>query len=137
VAASEIEIWVVEEIPDSDHVYMRAHKTYCPGGNLEYGVFRDRGKGMSVDWEKYSSATETQNRGTTPSENGVIKLKVAEIHEINSLVVRHSPIQNHPVLPDNRAHSDVLGLLQLSPEDFTQARFKLKKAAEVVIPIPS
>src|ERR1700678_2846990 len=108
---------------------MRAHRDYIRDGNLQPGVFRAREGGMSVDWSKYSSAEDTRQRASRyPERNAVIKMGVGDIRSIPTLEVRHSP------KPDNRAHADTI--LPEIQEDLTQARFELRRIAEVVIPLP-
>src|ERR1700733_5373199 len=103
-------MWDIENIPDGDFVFMRAHKTDFKNGELNPGVFRDRKGGMSTDWEKYSTAEQSRNRAIVPDDNSIIKLSVAGIRNIEKLSVIHEP------LPDNRAHAEVFG------DKTTQAR---------------
>ena len=97
--------WPSEHVPDEDRLFMRVHRCYYPEGQLNTGVFRDHGAGMSTDWEKYSTPTETRDRARSPNENGVISLIARQVRAIPPLVVRHTPD------PDtmNRAHTDVIG----------------------------
>lgn len=95
--------WQVETIPDTDTLYMRAHKVHIDNQrNLAPGVFRDQGKGMSTDWHKYAMPQDTRNRAKVPEDNAVISLNVGQVRNI-PLDVQHSP------LPDNQAHTDVIG----------------------------
>jgi hypothetical protein len=77
---------------------------------------------MSTDWEKYSTPTQTQDRGKKPSANGVIALICGEVREIQSLSVVHAPSQN-------RAHTNVFG------EKTTEVRVKLARIFTWAIPV--
>lgn len=120
----------IEDIPDTDSVYMRAHKAYFRDGQLEPGVFTSKeGPGMSVDWDKYSSKEETRQRARTPIDNAVIALSAGGIRGIDALDVRHLPE------PENRAHSEVD--LTIKREELTEIRLLLKRLALIVIPLAS
>ena len=82
---------------------------------------------MSTDWDKYSTAEETQRRvkSSLPEENGVVRLNVGGVRAIKPLSVEHEPE------PDNRAHTAVLGDKKKDPE----VRLKLQRLAEWVIRI--
>jgi hypothetical protein len=119
----------VEDIPDSDSVFMRAHKNLMPNGVVVGSVFRSQDDSMSVDWERYSTpeATRLRARGY-PEDNAVLKLGVGGIRKISDLQVAHSP------LPDNRAHTDVF---LPRGEDLTEVRYRLAEIAEIAIPFTS
>jgi hypothetical protein len=118
----------VEEIPDADSVFMRAHLIHFSNGELRPGVFRAQDGGMSVDWDKYSTPEATRQRARkNPENNAVIRMGVGGIRRIESLDVKHSPE------PDNQAHSDVN--LPEKNEDLTKVRMLLGRIAEVVIPL--
>ena len=113
--------WAVEEIPGTDYLYMWGHHTQLKDGELQPGVFRDRDGGMSTDWSKYSTPEDTRNRARIPNDNGIVSLTVDQVREIEGLKVEHSPI------PDNRAHTDVIG--KKTPE----VRMKLLRIFEWAI----
>jgi hypothetical protein len=117
----------IEDIPDADSVFMRAHRTYFRDGDLQPGVFTSKeGTGMSVDWDKYSSKEETKQRAKDPDKNAVISLSVGGIRGIDQLDAVHRPE------PENRAHSEV----DLpTNEELTEIRFKLNRLAQTVIPL--
>jgi hypothetical protein len=121
--ASEVNPWPKEYIPDADHVFFRAHKNLSPTRQIGPNVFREHGGGMSVDWERYSSAEECRNRARSPNDNAVLRLNVGAMRKIEGLTVEHEPKQ------DNRAHSNVSGLGKLPEESFTQARVLLRRIA--------
>lgn len=118
--------WDVEHIPGEDSVYMRAHRDFIRAGVLQPGVFRQHDHGMSVDWEKYSSASDTRQRAKNPPDNAVIELLVGRIRLINALDVKHNPE------PTNRAHSNVVGLPS-DGEDLTEARTLLLGLSTVIL----
>ena len=119
----------VEEIPDADALFMRAHRNLLRDGQIVPGVFRAQGEGMSVDWSKYASPEETQKRARKPIDNAILALIAGEIRSAVGLAVNHTP------QPDNRAHSDVL--LPQVDEDLTEARIKLGRIATLAIPLDS
>jgi len=116
--------WPVEDIPDDDSVYMRAHRMFFRP-TLQPGVFTPHGAGMSVDWKKYSSPEDTRQRARNPDHNAVIRLPARGIRDINNLALEHTPE------PENRAHSDVFGLV--NSEDLTEARILLLNLSRVVL----
>jgi len=68
-------VWPIEPIPDADNVFMRVHRMYFREGELQPGVFKQQGDGMSVDWDKYSTAEETKKRARkNPRDNAVIRM---------------------------------------------------------------
>lgn len=121
-------VWAIEAIPDTDLVFMRAHRQFFRSGELKPGVFRAQEGGMSVNWDKYASAEETKRQARiNPDNNAVLAMSVAGIRGIGTLLVEHTPE------PENRAHSDVNGL----PEDaerLTQIRVFLLRIAVIAIP---
>lgn len=117
--------WPVEDVPDSDDVFMRAHRDFFRNKKLQPGVFRPHDGGMSVDWEKYSSPDDTRQRAKVPQDNAVICLPVVGIRAINKLNVKHTPQAT------NRAHADVIGFQE--GEDITEMRVGLLSASIVVI----
>lgn len=118
--------WQVEHIPDEDSVYMRAHKDFLRNGLLQPGVFREHNGGMSVDWDKYCTPHETRSRAKNPSVNAVIEMDVGKIRRIQALDVIHRP------KPENRAHSEVIGLPTES-ENLTETRALLRDVSTIVL----
>jgi hypothetical protein len=117
----------VEEIPDADPVFMRAHCNLLRDGEIVPGVFRAHDAGMSVDWSKYATPEDTRLRARKPLDNAVIALIVGEIRAKVGLAVHHSPQS------ENQAHSDVI--LPEDDEDLTEARIKLGRIASFAIPL--
>jgi hypothetical protein len=97
--------WIPEGIPDLDRVFMRIHESYVRDGQINPGVFRDHGTGMSTDWDKYATALETRSRGRTPEANGVVSMVVGRIRGEAGQDVIHDP----DLAVGNRAHADVVG----------------------------
>ncbi len=120
-------MWPKEDIPDNASLFMRIHKRFILAGDVGPHAFRDHARGMSVDWDKYSTPQETRNRARIASDNAVISLVAGAVRAIEPLVVEHAPIQDNsfeeggnPLKP-NRAHSEVIG------EKTTEVRVKLSR----------
>ena len=124
-------IWPVEPIPDVDRVFMRAHRMHFRSGELQPGVFRPQGDGMSVDREKYATPQDTRNRAAKPLENAVIAANVGTIREIHNLQVQHAPDHER----ENRAHSNVVGLPPRNTPELVEVRIKLLRVSTVVLPL--
>ena len=121
--------WPIEEIPDNDSVYMRAHRQYIRNGQLSTGVFRPQGEGMSVNWDRYSSPELTRSQASrNPDDNAVVTLIVGEIRKIDHLSVGHTPE------PTNQAHSEVFGLAA-ERELLAEMRVLLGRVAKIVLPL--
>ena len=121
--------WPVEEIPDSDSVFMRAHRMHFRDGKLAPSVFREQDGAMSVNWDKYATAEQTRQRSRkNPRDNAVLSMPVVGIRLIDSLRVEHTPEQ------ENRAHSDVCGL-PADREQLTEIRVLLLRISEIVLPL--
>ena len=124
--------WPVEEIPDADSVFMRAHREHFRDGELRPGVFKPHGQGMSVNWNRYATAELTKQQvqlvNKDPDNYAVINMLVLGIRKIDNLRVEHTPE------PTNQAHSDVFGLPE-NREQRTEVRFLLRRIAEIVIPL--
>lgn len=117
--------WEKEPIPDGDWLYRRVHrKLVNSSGGIRAGAFSDYLGGMSTDWDKYASPHETQLRGTglPPAEFAVVALPVGEVRNLEQSV-------EHDPLPDNRAHTNVVG------EKDTEVRLKLARICQVVIAV--
>ena len=121
--------WPIEPIPHSDNIFMRAHRAHFRNGELQPGVFRQHGEGMSVDWEKYSTSQETRNRAAKPLENAVIGASVGHIRDVSGLDVLHKPDYEG----SNRAHSNVVGLPANNTPELVEVRIKLLRIATVVL----
>ncbi len=120
-------LWKKEAIPDGDWLYRRVHhKLMNASGGIRAGAFTDYLGGMSTDWGKYSSPQETRLRGIghPHGEFAVVALPVGEVRSLGQ-GVEHEP------LPDNRAHTNVVG------EKDTEMRLKLARMCQVVIVIES
>lgn len=113
-----------EPIPNADQLYMRVHiGTWARGGNLRAGAFQNHNGGMSTDWSKYSTAEQTRERGRKPAaEYAVVEMSAGAVRAVPGQEVRHAP------LPDNRAHTDVVG------EKDEEARTLLKRLSHWTIP---
>ena len=116
-----------EQIPDEHDLFMRIHFEHFKDGVMSPIAFRNHGGGMSTNWSKYADANLTKKQaallGKDPNNYGVIELSVGGVRGIPNQEVDHDP------LPDNRAHTNVLG------EKDEEARIKLNDLFDWVIPI--
>lgn len=116
--------WQPEQIPEQSSLFMRVHKTFRKSdGSAVASAFRNRGEGMSTDWEKYATPQETRRRAKQPGHNAVVTLHVGSVRELPEQQVEHTP----DVERANRAHTDVYG------EKDEEVRIKLRRIAEIVI----
>lgn len=115
-------MWLEEDIPSDAILYQRVHrKNLNAEGAPIPGAFRNtpnKQDGMSTDWEKYSTPSETRSRARNPSDNVVIALPVGKVREIEGQTIQHTPVNPGPDTLPNRAHTDVFG------EKTTEARLK-------------
>ena len=103
--------WAIEDIPNEASLFYRVPVCHLrPDRRPAPGNFRENKGSISTDWEKYSTAAETRARQGRPERFAVMRLLAGGIREIPELSVLHSPTQNVLGLPDNRAHTDVVGL---------------------------
>lgn len=112
--------WLIEDIPDNDYLFYRIHRKLFEqsGRRIVAGCFREqsdpgpdaKAPSMSTDWAKYSTPAESRGRATQPEENLIVSLPVGGVRQIDGFSVVHSPIQNDPVVKDNRSHTDVFGI---------------------------
>jgi hypothetical protein len=130
------EIVTSEDIPDSEFVFLRVHKNSSRDGELLPAAFKPKGEdGLSVDWERYSTAEASRCRARVPELNGVARLCAEKIRAISiydgkdKLDVMHSPIS------ENSSHS-LIKKLPDSDLEKTKVRKKLKDIAEIVIEVP-
>jgi hypothetical protein len=110
-------------------MFMRVHRTNQRDGALNPGAFRDHGidrPGMSTAWCKYGSAKRTQQDAKHPEDNGVVRMRVGEVREIEGLTVEHVPLW-----PSNRAHTEVFG-----EKTDEEVRVKLRRACSWEISVP-
>jgi hypothetical protein len=124
--ADEIALtWQSENIPNEDFLYMRVHKqNFCAKyPTFSPGVFVNRGGGMSTDWSKYSTPSETRNRGKVPKDNAIIRMLASDVGNIEGQTVIHTPdIPNR-----NRSHTDVIG------EKDVEVRLKFSRISKDII----
>ncbi|MBE3145266.1 MAG: hypothetical protein IMZ61_15310 [Planctomycetes bacterium] len=73
---------------------------------------------MSVDWDRYSTPVESQNRSRTPSDNGVVTFVALKLRQLPGQILEHSPIR------ENRSHSEVIG------EKTEEVRLKMMECFE-------
>jgi hypothetical protein len=97
---------------------MRVHANQVTD-ELHPGIFIERGKAVSVDWERYSTAAQARDRGREPEHTGVVALCAGDVRKISGMHVFHEP------LPGNRAHSGIHGML--GDADLTTEQRKIRK----------
>lgn len=105
--------WGIEYIPNSDLLYYRVNKKKYDeirkskrankAHEFPVGLFSFAGSYLSVDWSKYSTPRQSQNRARVPDDNGIVELKVADVRRERH-TVRHVPSEH------NRAHSGICGI---------------------------
>lgn len=128
-------IWETETIPPDDLLFMRVHKNLIKENEPIPLAFKVHGeneqKGASTDWQKYSTSQQTRSRLTRkdapakPPENyGVVEFSVNKVAS-QGLLTAHAPIQEHPELFDNRAHTNIKGT---EPDMDNEVRVKLLDA---------
>jgi hypothetical protein len=102
---------------------MRVHRNLLQSSGLGPNIFRDHKGAMSTDWAKYATPEETRQRARNPADNAVVELPVGGVRHGAGQGVEHDP------LPDNRAHTNVIG--DKTPE----ARIHLLRLCRLVIPL--
>jgi hypothetical protein len=82
---------------------------------------------VSTDWSRYATAEETRRRAlrSSPADNAVLALNVGVVRAIPGQTVVHAPIQGHPEIPDNRAHTEVFGPKNLETRAYFIANARL------------
>lgn len=122
----------VEDIPDTDVVYYRIHRSLLVDGGIRGNCFREQGatedlarpRSISTDWSRYSSPKESRARAGRPLDNLIVSLAVGALRAIDELTVAHSPVAG------NRAHTDAFGVGR-DPE----IRDRPREMAEILLPL--
>jgi hypothetical protein len=127
--------WPIEPIPNDALVYRHIHRNLFNNGVIGPGAFMFKDAPFSVDWNKYSTPWESQQRANKANENGVIQLEAGKVRTVESLSLVHNPPGNKT---PNRAHSLIVGA-NLAGNDgrFEEVRLKLYRMATIAIPAPS
>lgn len=101
--------WEEENIPNNSYLFRRIPSFYLVDKDyISPNAFQNKGKGMSVDWDKYSTPEQTRNRvlpRLDPLEFGVVKQKADKIRNIEEQFIKHEP----SIRAKNRAHTVVIG----------------------------
>lgn len=122
----------IEQIPDESAVLLRVHKSRMRDGMPAPGAFTPNGEGLSVDWDKYSTAVQARARAKKPAENAVVRLVVAEIRAIE--IENHGELEvEHRPLTENPAHSEVPFPHPERGDSWLEARVRLNRIANVEI----
>ena len=95
----------IEDIPGRDRLFYRVHDNALKqGGKIHPGCFKQQGegdeRGMSMDWERYSSAQDCRNRAREPRANSIVSFVKDVIGRIDGVGVFHAPT------PDNQSHTN-------------------------------
>ena len=123
----------IERIPDEDSLFRTiSHKLYLQENLTETEIPKaairlgNDEKGMSVDWSKYSTAEESQERKS--ETHGVISWVVKLVREIEAgvLTVEHQPNG------ENRAHSLIIPSLR-DKRTWKRIRTYLMRMAKIEI----
>ena len=121
--------WPSEDIPDGAYLFMRALAVHFVRNEIQPGCFKAHGGGMSTDWSEYSTPQQTRARALSkpPSAYGVVTLPVGGVRDIDGLEVHHAP------LAENRAHTNVTGIIADPAIDKTEVRERLAFIAQIAI----
>ncbi|KKN26014.1 hypothetical protein LCGC14_0879020 [marine sediment metagenome] len=114
--------WEVEFIPDEDDLYYRMHEQYFKE-DLELipaSGFRPKGNSLSTDWNKYSTPKESRLRTKKPEENRIVQMNTRDVRD-QSLRVQHNPSVKY----NNRAHTEIFGLVGIPKSELNEVRMKL------------
>lgn len=121
------EIWPKEPIPHTDSLYCYVHKSAVNKKDrmpferaFRNTPFNPGSTNLSSDWSFYSTPEETRQligkqknykgENKNPDDYFIVALLVGEIYgTFQNQEVLHDPVQNHHELPDNRAHSIIVG----------------------------
>ncbi|NVM27406.1 MAG: hypothetical protein HWN65_01080 [Candidatus Helarchaeota archaeon] len=118
-----------EDIPNEDQLYYRYHKQYYKKrGEIRASCFRIINNVISTNWSRYSTPEICQEQAKVPSDNGIIKINVGEVRNIDLLDVQHNPRE------DNRAHTHIIGFeICETQADKNEIRVKLSNISSWVI----
>ena len=136
-----------DHVPDDDHLYCYVHKSMAKEkpSKRAFQNTPSTGNNLSSDWSKYSTPEQTRARLAKqkklgkdgnykeefkrPEDYYVVQLRVGHIRtEISSQQIEHDPIQGNPDIPDNLAHTIIIG------EKDEEVRLKFVDIAEWAIP---
>lgn len=97
--------YAVEQIPDPELLFRRAHKTFFRRGTWTLGIFKlGEDGGMSTNWSRYATAQSSRENLAQPAGNYAIFAATAgSVRAIQDLRVEHTPKDY------NQAHADVFG----------------------------
>jgi hypothetical protein len=120
------ELYTPEDIPDEDHLYLRVAPALVDRGIIYPGAYINHGRGMSTNWDKYSTPENTRNmarKDRDPNTYTVVSLNAGRVRGIvaSPQFVEHTP-RNH-----NRAHTDIVG------EKTLDARIQFSRIAETIL----
>ena len=130
VEKTNVTKWPIEFIPDKDDLYYRIHKVFFEEDStvIPSASFRPQGKSLSTDWNKYSTPKKLHQRAINPEDNRIVEINVGDVRVI-PLTVNHTP----DYMKMNRAHTDVLGLIELPKSQLSKIRTQLATLSSWVI----
>lgn len=142
------EIWPKEQIPHNDNLFRRVHfgqmnrdtKKVTPAG------FSQKWPDLSCDWDKYSNVEAIRSLISQEEKTGkpgqkknpdlftICTLTVGLVVNLSDVEqVCHNPIQNEQGVPDNRAHSLIMCIMEGSKgKQKVKARSSLYALSTVV-----
>lgn len=138
-------MWEIEFIDNIYNLYIRIHQTFISSkdGKPSSSAFKNTpkdGDNLSSDWSKYCTPkTSRELIGLQKKRDGTLKnpslfyiweMNVGEIRkDINpTQSVNHAPIYNSPTidgLPNNRAHSIIIGEKPTNNAEFRVGLYKI------------
>ena len=135
--------WPKENIPDRSSsgkdylLFRRIHKIFIKSNTPDIiapSAFRDNGEGISTNWSKYATALKTkEGLGIKPIEDySVVSLiirKIREKEELSKLKIEHAPVQQTKNTRGNRAHTNIIGILEYG-EMLREAQVHLSRLAK-------
>ena len=130
VEKTNVTKWIIEAIPNEDDLYYRIHKVFFEEDTtiIPSASFRPQGKSLSADWNKYSTPKKLLQRAINPEDNRIVEMNVGDVRVI-PLTINHTP----DYVGMNRAHTDVLGLVELPKSQLSKIRTQLATLSSWVI----
>jgi hypothetical protein len=133
------EDWPTEHLPDEARLYRRVPIGFYRGrggildvdGKPTVGAFHDEHHpgSLSTNWERYATPEATRLQGgKNPQSNGVVRLVVRSVLQIDRVSVRHSPDRAN----NNRAHTDI----EFPVDQALQVRTELRERCEIELKPP-
>lgn len=126
----------IEKIDSSDKLYLRVSCQLFKKQRLSPSVIRQQGQdGISVDWSRYSTATECRDRGHNEGD-GVVSFEVGciESKKVNILGMPEKLEVVHAPVDGNKAHALIVRLPEKGKADIRAIRNLLFECLQLEIP---